>query len=264
VQIAVGAIIGAPFLLGTLAMLLVVGSAHVFAGRRDQGARIAAAERATRRDLTWFLALLPVAIVLGAIGAPAWARIAGAVALVVAYGLYVRSTVAGGGDAGDEDELRPLYFDTSRQDPPNRLQIVLQLVVSLAAIIGGAELFVSALERIAQAAGITPLVLALILAPLATELPEKINSVLWMRRGKDAMALGNITGAMTFQATIPVALGLLFTDWNLDAHALVAAVLGLAGGALARWALLRRRVGVVPVVVWGGMFAGFVAYAGLS
>jgi cation:H+ antiporter len=252
VQIAVGAIIGAPFLLGTLAMLLVVGSAHVFAGRRDQGARIAVAERATRRDLTWFLALLPVAIVLGAIGAPAWARIAGAVALVVAYGLY------------DADELRPLYFDTSRQDPPNRLQIVLQLVVSLAAIIGGAELFVSALERIAQAAGITPLVLALILAPLATELPEKINSVLWMRRGKDAMALGNITGAMTFQATIPVALGLLFTDWNLDAHALVAAVLGLAGGALARWALLRRRVGVVPVVVWGGMFAGFVAYAGLS
>jgi F420-non-reducing hydrogenase small subunit len=31
-----------------------------------------------------------------------------------------------------------------------------------------------------------------VLAPLATEMPEKANSVLWVRRGKDALALGAI------------------------------------------------------------------------
>jgi cation:H+ antiporter len=82
-----------------------------------------------------------------------------------------------------------------------------------------------------------------------------------MRRGKDALALGNITGAMTFQASIPVALGLAFTDWDLDRHAVTAAVIGLLGGALARWAIPRRHVGLVPVAVWGTLFVGFVAYA---
>ena len=117
------------------------------------------------------------------------------------------------------------------------------------------------MEAIAEAAGISALVLSLVLAPLATEMPEKANSVLWVRRGKDALALGNITGAMTFQASIPVALGLAFTTWELDAHALTAAVIGLLGGALALWAIPRRHVGLVPVAVWGTLFCGFVAYA---
>ena len=113
-------------------------------------------------------------------------------------------------------------------------------------------------------ARLPPLVLALVLAPLATEMPEKANSVLWVRRGKDGLALGNITGAMSFQASIPVALGLAFTDWQLDTQAVVAALAGLAGGAIARWALPRRRVGAAPVAAWGALFVGFVAYAALS
>jgi cation:H+ antiporter len=261
VDIAIGAIIGAPFLLGTLAMLLVVGSAHVFKARRDQGTDIVGDERAIRRDLTWFLVLMPVAIVLGVIGAPDAVRYAGAALLVVAYGVYVRRTVKKGGDAGDAEELEPLFFDSSRDDPPSTFQMVAQFVVSLAAIIGGAELFVTGIEHIAEAAGVSALVLSLVLAPLATEMPEKANSVLWVRRGKDALALGNITGAMTFQASVPVALGLAFTSWELDKHAVTAAVIGLLCGALARWALPRRHVGLVPVAVWGTLFCGFVAYA---
>jgi cation:H+ antiporter len=260
-QIAIGAIIGAPFLLGTLAMLLVVGSAHAFSGRRDQGSDVVGEAKATRRDLSWFLALMPIGIVLGVIGASDGVRYAGAALLLIGYAGYVRATVKGGGDAGDEEDLDALYFDWSRGDPPNTFQMTAQFVVSLAAIIGGAELFVNAIEQVAESAGISPLILSLVLAPLATEMPEKANSVLWVRQGKDALALGNITGAMTFQATIPVALGLAFTAWALDKHAVTAAVIGLLGGALARWALPRRHVGLVPVAVWGTMFVGFVAYA---
>ena len=142
--------------------------------------------------------------------------------------------------------------------------MVAQFVVSLAAIVAGAELFVGAVESIAESAGIAPLVLALVLAPLATEMPEKANSILWMRRNKDALALGNITGAMAFQASVPVALGLVFTSWELDHLAVTAAVLGFLGGALALWAIPRRYGGIGPVIAWGAMFAGFVVYAALS
>ena len=111
-------------------------------------------------------------------------RYAGAALLLVGYAAYVRATVKSGGDADDEDELEPLYFDTSKDDPPSTFQMVAQFVVSLAAIIGGAELFVGAVEHIAESAGISPLVLALVLAPLATEMPEKANSVLWVRAAR--------------------------------------------------------------------------------
>lgn len=80
--------------------------------------------------------------------------------------------------------------------------------MGLGAIIGGPHLFVTEVESIAHDAGVSPLVLALILAPLATELPEKAKSILGSRRGKDALALGNITGAMVFQSMIPVVVGL--------------------------------------------------------
>src|SRR4051795_11792594 len=89
-EIAIGAIIGAPFLLGTLAMLLVVGSAHVFKGRRDQGTDVVGEAKATRRDLSWFLALMPIGIVLGVIGASDGVRYAGAALLLIGYAGYVR------------------------------------------------------------------------------------------------------------------------------------------------------------------------------
>ena len=82
--------------------------------------------------------------------------------------------------------------------------------------------------------------LSLILAPLATELPEKVNSFFWVREGKDSLALGNITGAMVFQSTIPIAFGLAFTDWDLDRFAVALGALGLAGGLIAYWALRLR------------------------
>jgi cation:H+ antiporter len=103
-------------------------------------------------------------------------------------------------------------------------------------------------------------VLALIIAPLATELPEKLNSVIWMRRGKDMLAIGNITGAMAFQATVPVALGLVVTEWQLDKFATAAGVLALAGGALALWRLERRRMGAPAVIAWGVLFLALVVF----
>jgi cation:H+ antiporter len=261
VEIAIGAIIGAPFVLGTLAMLVIAGSALLFRGRRDQGSAVASHRESLRRDLTAFLLFFPLGVLAGAVDTSAALQLALAAVLVAGYGAYAWLTVRGGGDASDDEELQPLYFDTSKDDPPGTLQITLQFVLSLAAIVGGAELFVNAIEAIAESLGVAPLVLALVLAPLATELPEKANSILWVRDGKDTLAVGNVTGAMAFQATVPVALGLAVTGWDLATEAVAASVIALAGGALALYALPRGRVGVPAALAWGGLFAGFVVFA---
>jgi cation:H+ antiporter len=262
-QVAIGAIVGAPFMLGTVAMLLVGASALAFRRRRSSGSEVIPDDRSLRRDLGLFLPCFAIGIGLGLIDSTSL-HIAGAVGLLIAYGAYARQTVRHSGESEDADELTPLTFDPSKEDPPRTIAIVAQLVVGLLMIVGGAELFVEEVVTIAEALGVSALVLSLVLAPLATELPEKLNSVLWMSRDKDTLAVGNITGAMAFQSTLPIAFGLAVTDWDLDRFAVAAGVAGLAGGALARWRLPKDRLGIPVVVAWSALFAGFVAFAALG
>ena len=258
-QVAIGAIVGAPFMLATVAMMLVAGSALAFRSRRAKGREIDVEPGLVRRDFAFFLPSFAVGIALGQIDSKT-VHIVGALVLLAAYGTYVWLTIRAGGDSDSESELKPLMFDTSKDDPPNTWQIALQLFVALALIIVGAELFVEEITKVSESIGVESIVLALIIAPLATELPEKLNSVIWMRQDKDMLAIGNITGAMTFQGTVAVALGLAVTDWQLDRYATVAGSLALAGGALALWRLERRRMGAPAVVAWGALFLALVVF----
>jgi cation:H+ antiporter len=265
-DVAVGAIIGAPFLLATIAMALVGISALLFSSseRRPQGSRLEADVKVLDRDLVFFLIFFAAAIALG-VGLPFGARLAIAILFIVAYVVYVRRTLAHGGTVEDADAIGPLIMDRSRAGEPAGATIVLQLLVGLGAIIGGAHLFVEELIAVAEDIGIEPLVLSLVLAPLATELPEKANSFIWVREGKDSLALGNITGAMVFQSHIPVAFGLAFTDWDLGTAAVLSGVLGLAGGVTAYWALrLRDRFEPLAIAIWLCLFFAYVAYVAVE
>jgi hypothetical protein len=76
-------------------------------------------------------------------------------------------------------------------------------------------------------------------------LREKANSFFWVRDGKDSLALGNISGAMVFQSTLPVSIGLAFTVWELDSYSVLAGCLALAGGFVAILTIqIRRRFSV--------------------
>ena len=161
----------------------------------------------------------------------------------------------------DEETLNPLIFErrSERREDPGLVLCVLQLLVGLGAMVGGAHLFVEELLHIAESIGVEAVVLALILAPLATELPEKVNSFFWVREGKDSLALGNISGAMVFQSMIPVGIGLIFTDWELSGNAALSVGLGLAGGLLA-YATLHRgsRFTLPAVITWFALYASFI------
>ena len=106
-----------------------------------------------------------------------------------------------------------------------------------------------------------PLAFALLVAPIATELPEKFNSVLWIRRGKDTLAMGNMTGAMVFQSSFPVTIGLLFTPWDLAHEALVAASVALVAGSVLYLTLrFRGRLSAPLLLAQGVFYVGYVAY----
>lgn len=265
-DVAIGAIVGAPFLLATLAMGLVGLFAYLYRDKREQGVELVAHRPTLERDLLFFLALFALGGLL-AWGPPAAVRIPVGIGFLVAYALYLRLTLRAGGEVQDEETLNPLIFERrgERREDPALALCVIQLLVGLGAMVGGAHLFVEELLHIAESVGIEALVLALILAPLATELPEKVNSFFWVREGKDALALGNITGAMVFQSMIPVGIGLIFTDWDLSGNAILSIGLGLAGGLLAYESLhLARRFKLPAVIGWFALYASFIVVVALS
>ena len=265
-DVAIGAIVGAPFLLATLAMGLVGLFAYLYRDRREQGLRLKAHRPTLERDLIFFLIFFTAGGLL-AWGPPTPLRIAIGIVFLAAYLFYITRTLRGGGEVQEEETLNPLFFDPrgERKADPSLALCIVQLLVGLGAMVGGAHLFVEELLHIAESIGVDALVLALILAPLATELPEKVNSFFWVREGKDALALGNITGAMVFQSTIPVGIGLLFTDWELSGNAILSVGLGVAGGILAYESLHRAGVFKLPAVVgWFFLYTAFLVVVVIS
>jgi cation:H+ antiporter len=259
-DVATGAIVGAPLLLATVAMVLVGASALLYRERPPQGLGLNVHFPTLKRDLAFFMGCFSVALLLG-LGGPSALRISAAIVLVLAYAGYVRWTFRHSGPVETEEQIRPLILDATRSDPPSMRTVLLQLVVALGAIVGGAHLFVEQVLHVADSLGVEPLIISLVLAPFATELPEKANSFFWVRQGKDSLALGNITGAMVFQSTLPVSIGLGFTPWELDTYAVLASCLALGGGLVAIITLqIRRRFSAPAIVLWSALYVIFVGY----
>ena len=257
--IGIGAILGAPFMLATLAMFVVGVSALVFRERRDQGTGLRVDAATIGRDIGFFLIFFTVAAGVGLVELPLYVKVGVALVLAFGYGLYVRRTLSSGEHL--EEVPEKLLFLPRSQHPPLPA-VVFQTVASLGVIIAGAHFFVDAVEHAAAGLGLPAGLIALILAPLATELPEKFNSIFWMRDGKDTLALGNVTGAMIFQSTVPVAFGVLFTPWNLATLDLFAVVLALASGGLVYLTLrLSGKLRARGLMLGGLFYAAFVVGA---
>ncbi|MCX8031879.1 MAG: sodium:calcium antiporter [Thermoleophilia bacterium] len=260
-EVGIGAILGAPFMLSTLAIFVCGVSVVVFTLTKRRQLQVRYNRKIMKRDLSYFLVAYVIAVAAGIFDIGFFRYIL-AVVLLASYGIYVWRTMKSEGDL--EGECRSLYFHRTAESP-HLGRVILQIVVALAAIIFGADLFVDKLANVAAALGVPPLVISLLITPVATELPEKFNSVLWMREKKDTLALGNITGAMVFQSTFPVAVGMVFTDWHLwgegDWHAAVAAGVALLSGLIMYLQLrfTKRGFGVGSLLFGGILYAAFFA-----
>jgi cation:H+ antiporter len=263
-EIGIGAILGAPFLLSTAAFAVTGLGVLAFANRRPTGTMMRVDPEVIRRDIGYFFILYVFAI--GASFIP-WHEVKLAVGafLLLLYGAYLYMTFTDEGEpvAEVEEDIASLRLHRlfAKMGPPPTALIIVQLLVALGLIIGGAQLFVTYLEHVSHDLGVPALALALVIAPLATELPEKFNSIIWVRQNKDTLAMGNITGAMVFQSCIPVAVGLFFTEWELTETALVSAVIALASTGIVYISLLNS--GLLSAVVLaraGLLWVGFVVY----
>ena len=248
-EIGIGAILGAPFMLATVAFF-ITGVAALFFRRRNVPLRLDA--KVVKHDLKFFLIVYSLAILASFLPTQTLKNGA-AMTLVTAYVLYVYQTIRDCKDDCKHEELAPLYMDRSSGNPSMTI-ILLQITLALIAIVFGANRFVNAVQPIAVAVGIPVFVLALIITPIATELPEKFNSVLWIRKGKDTLAMGNLTGAMVFQSSVIPAIGIALTPWKLDALALWSALLAL-GAAIIPYISLSRKGAIYPTTLLiGGAF----------
>ena len=238
-EIGIGAILGAPFLLATLALFVVGVAAIGYKGRRSSGSEVVVNRQVTIPDMAFFLVCFTLAAGAGLVNLPLVLKIGLAVFLLAAYVAYVIYTVRTGSDTTEGEPPENLTLWPFRSTAPT-WAVTTQVVGCIAVMGYGAHIFVDAVGNISTAIGIPAGLIALVLAPLATELPEKFNSVIWLRDNKDTLALGNITGAMVFQSTIPVSVGILFTPWDLGFLSTLSAVFALISGAVFVGFLLRK------------------------
>jgi cation:H+ antiporter len=257
-DIGIGAILGAPFMLSTLAFFLTGLSVIIFRRRRKTGLQMHVNNKILGRDIGFFMLIYSVGVAASFI--PSMTVKYGIAAFLAGcYVLYIILTVRS--DSESNHNLEPLYLSNLLKLKPTMFFILLQLAVALSGIILGAETFVKSIETFSSLFGISPLALSLIIAPVATELPEKFNSIIWISKKKDTLALGNITGAMVFQSCIPVAIGIVATPWVLDTKAFVSAVLALMSALVTfLWIKAKGKLSPVPLLAGGLFYASFIAY----
>lgn len=263
--IGVGVAVGGPLVLATISYA-VVGLALRLSRRRlsRDNVFLQVDGRRLSRDQTWFLLIFALSLTLGLVAFPLKRWLG--VALFGAYGLYVLREMSRDqlqdGDQKDLDRLKLRPRDPS----PSLYWAALQTIVALVVIAAASRIFLSQLEVIATHLGVSAQFVALFLSPVATELPETLNAVIWVRQGRERLALANISGAMMLQATVPAGLGVLFTPWRFD-RPLIAAVITTACAVLGLRALFRRShvrdASLIPVGLLYALFAVVIVSMGL-
>jgi cation:H+ antiporter len=267
-------------MLGTLVMLLIGVTAFVLRKKRRRNTLHVDAPHALR-DLSFFLVLYAIALGLALLPADlhflkgylGWV-------FLPAYFFYLylvlRTPRRTPEDIEEELEEREAFDQLTfatllgrvgvamRAASPPLWLVLAQTLVAFGAILLGARFFADFVEDFSHAMHFNTLLVALILAPLATELPEAANSLIWTRDSKDVIALGNVTGAMVFQSTFPVTIGVLLTPWQLGQYGTVAAVFALISGLLIYVQLrVRARENALPLsslMVGGSLYVVFIGY----
>ncbi|MCX7628461.1 MAG: sodium:calcium antiporter [Methylophilaceae bacterium] len=261
-EIGVGAILGAPLMLSTLAIFLMGVAALSKRGVRGE---FRPEKTGLLRDLNFFLAAFAFATI--ALYVPHQHTLIRALlgfSMVLIYFIYIMLTLHASkalvhdGHATEADE--PMFL--CRLGLPNNMaMILLQLAAGLGLLVVGAHGFIHGVEEAARMIGISTLLLSLLIIPIATELPEKVNSILWVRRHKDTLAFGNITGAMVFQGTLLPALGVMLTPWEPRREVLAGVVVTLLAALWLRWMAQRGHLKVWHLGLNGGLYLSYLTIA---
>jgi cation:H+ antiporter len=261
-DIGAGAILGAPLMLSTLSTCLMALSVLRQRGLRG---RLQPEASGLRRDLNFFLAAFGLASLAAFVPPQLPALRAGlGLLLLPVYFVYLLLTLRASGQlvAEGHGTRADAHLWLGRLGLPGTLPVLgCQLLLGVGLLLAGAEGFIDGVQGVSHALGVSALLLSLLVIPIATELPEKVNSILWVRRGKDTLALGNITGAMVFQGTLLPAIGILATPWEPRREVLAGMAVTLAAAA---WLRLMARGASLPLAALLVNGALYALYLGLT
>ena len=259
-EIGVGAILGAPLMLATLSVSLMAIS--VWKRRGTQG-HLRPERTGLIRDLNFFIFAFGVAaIAMYVPHTQPVVRYAMGTCMVMIYFVYVLMTIRASKALVEDGHATEAESDMflCRLGLPNNMAIILvQLAIGLGLLIFGAKGFIDQVEGAATILGISTLLLSLLIIPIATELPEKVNSILWIRKGKDTLAFGNITGAMVFQGTLLPAIGIMLTPWEPRKEVLWGIIITLVAAMWMRYLMAKGGIRVWHLLVNGGMYLTYLA-----
>jgi len=235
-DVGVGAAMGGPLVLGTIAYAVVGVTLWICKRELPAGEEGRGLYAGLSRDQAWFvvISIVKLAIGLMAFALKPWLGFL----FLAAYGAYAWKEMSGEQEI-DDDALEPLKLSPTAPTPRAWAAIV-QTLAALAVIFVSCRFFVGQLDALGPFLGLKPQLLSLLISPIATELPETLNAIIWIRQGKVRLALANISGAMMIQATVPTAFGLFSTPWRLDPALVVAGAITLLS------------VGVLFLAFWRG------------
>ncbi|MYS22849.1 MULTISPECIES: sodium:calcium antiporter [unclassified Streptomyces] len=270
-DVGIGAALGGPLALSTIAygvtgaMLLRKRHQYVKAVRAETGESPQPAGRQAlgdekdmrrlARDQEWFLPIFVVKVALGLVSF-AFKHYLGLL-FFAAYAVYFSREIRSSRAAGDtHEELEPLKLQRKAASPTTKA-VVVQTTATLLVIFLASQLFVKQLDAIGPILGLSGAVTALLLSPIATELPEVMNAIIWVRQGKTQLSLANISGAMMIQATVPSGLGLLFTRWRFDTALLWSGIVTIAAIVYLLGTMLAHRLTPGRLTVAAAFYAVF-------
>jgi cation:H+ antiporter len=218
-DIGVGAAMGGPLALATIAY----GVSGYMLLRKKRGPNPLKNVDLSQlpKDQQWFLAIFFFKVALGlvAFSLKPWLGYL----FFMAYAAYFIKEIRADAEKHSDADLEPLRLQPKKAVPTG-WAIAVQTALSLVVIFVSSQFFVAQLEWVGPQLGLSATVTALLLSPVATELPEIMNAIIWIRQGKVSLALANISGAMMIQATVPSGLGILFTPWKFDGALILSGV----------------------------------------
>jgi cation:H+ antiporter len=261
-EIGVGAILGAPLMLATLTLSLMALSVYK---RRGVNGPLRPERTGLTRDINYFIvAFILAAAALYVPHHEIWIRYAIGFAMVMIYVVYVWQTLRASKSLVEEGHAtqahNPMLLSRIGL-PTNTFTIILQIILGLLLLIAGAKGFINGVDEASHILGISALMLSLLIIPIATELPEKVNSILWIRKGKDTLAFGNITGAMVFQGTLLPAIGITLTPWEPRPEVVWGLVITLLAALWMRYLLHKGGIRVWHLLVNGAMYVTYLVIA---
>jgi cation:H+ antiporter len=256
-DVGIGAIAGAPFMLATLGFFVTGAATLINASLKRRTLQMNANAGSISRDLIFFLIFYGIAVGSTIFHDQTALKVVCALVLLASYAVYLKWTV--GAEVEGMEHVDDLFVSRYLHLPATLTWTVVQVALSLVLLVVGSNFFVKYVQELSLTMGISPLILSLIITPIATELPEKMNSIIWIGKKKDTLAMGNITGAMVFQSCFPVVFGMIFTHWDLRGITLVSASIALGSGLINLiWLKVFKQLNPFVLMLGGILYTFFI------